>query len=204
MNYRHAESFIGLMALMVVVGAAQAENRTWPATVVSLEGNDWKVAADPKNAGRDEAWWKGPVDGRQAGPRAGHLAGGAARLSRRGLVLARVHARPRTPIADGRCLLRFHAVDYLAEVWVNDVPVGGHEGGETPFTLDITERGEARRDEPAGGAGAESEGGADRRHRAGRNAASEQGPGGHWRRRFLQQRRHHRAGGGLLDSGRAH
>ena len=41
--------------------------------------------------------------------------------------------------AGGRYLLRFWAVDYLAEVWLNGKPVGGHEGGETPFVLDVTE-----------------------------------------------------------------
>lgn len=40
---------------------------------------------------------------------------------------------------EGRCLLRFWAVDYLADVWVNGVYIGGHEGGETPFTLDVTD-----------------------------------------------------------------
>ena len=38
----------------------------------------------------------------------------------------------------GRLLLSFEAVDYAATVWVNGHPVGGHEGGDTPFTLDIT------------------------------------------------------------------
>ncbi len=37
-----------------------------------------------------------------------------------------------------RLLLHFGAVDYLATVWVNGTPVGGHEGGYTPFDLDIT------------------------------------------------------------------
>lgn len=37
-----------------------------------------------------------------------------------------------------RAPLRFGAVDYLAEVWLNGVAPGGHEGGETPFTLDAT------------------------------------------------------------------
>ena len=37
-----------------------------------------------------------------------------------------------------RVLLRFHAVDYLAEVFVNGTSVGVHEGGYTPFVLDVT------------------------------------------------------------------
>src|SRR5215203_536226 len=35
-------------------------------------------------------------------------------------------------------LLRFGAVDYTAIVWINDVRVGSHEGGYTPFVVDIT------------------------------------------------------------------
>ena len=35
-------------------------------------------------------------------------------------------------------LLHFGAVDFRATVWVNGVLVGGHEGGYTPFTCDIT------------------------------------------------------------------
>ncbi len=37
-----------------------------------------------------------------------------------------------------RLLLHFGAVDYRADVWVNGRYVGGHEGGHTPFTLDVT------------------------------------------------------------------
>lgn len=36
-------------------------------------------------------------------------------------------------------LLHFGAVDWRAEVWVNDIKVGSHSGGYTPFTFDITE-----------------------------------------------------------------
>ncbi|MDR0892345.1 MAG: beta-galactosidase [Mediterranea sp.] len=35
-------------------------------------------------------------------------------------------------------LLHFGAVDWKADVWVNDVKVGGHTGGYTPFSLNIT------------------------------------------------------------------
>lgn len=35
-------------------------------------------------------------------------------------------------------MLNFGAVDWKCEVWVNDVKVGGHTGGYTPFGLNIT------------------------------------------------------------------
>jgi len=108
------------------------------ATVLSLDGKNWVVAADPGNAGRSEAWWKGakpdakPV--RVPGVFQEALPGyhGVAWYWRE-------FVAPPNPFPGGRCLLRFHAVDYLAEVWLNDVPAGGHEGGETPFVLDVTE-----------------------------------------------------------------
>jgi beta-glucuronidase len=34
--------------------------------------------------------------------------------------------------------LRFGSVNYLAEVWLNGVRLGAHEGGHLPFTFDIT------------------------------------------------------------------
>ncbi|MGH2560818.1 MAG: glycoside hydrolase family 2 protein [Thermomicrobiales bacterium] len=39
---------------------------------------------------------------------------------------------------DGRVLLHFGAVDYLAHVWVNGRLVARHEGGHTPFSADVT------------------------------------------------------------------
>lgn len=39
---------------------------------------------------------------------------------------------------DGRVLLHFGAVDWRADVWVNGVSMGRHEGGFTPFGFDIT------------------------------------------------------------------
>ena len=35
-------------------------------------------------------------------------------------------------------LLNFGAVDWRAEVWINDIKVGSHEGGYDPFSFDIT------------------------------------------------------------------
>ncbi|NIH84807.1 sugar-binding domain-containing protein [Amycolatopsis granulosa] len=44
------------------------------------------------------------------------------------------------PIPHGhRLILHFAAVDYAASVWINGNPVGGHQGGQTPFSFDITQ-----------------------------------------------------------------
>ena len=37
-----------------------------------------------------------------------------------------------------KVMLNFGAVDWKAEVWVNDIKVGTHKGGYTPFSFDIT------------------------------------------------------------------
>ncbi|WP_370055220.1 glycoside hydrolase family 2 protein [Leifsonia sp. EB41] len=41
--------------------------------------------------------------------------------------------------ADDRLLLHFGAVDFDTTVWVDDIEVGRHRGGFTPFTIDITD-----------------------------------------------------------------
>ena len=38
-----------------------------------------------------------------------------------------------------RVLLHFGAVDWKADVWVNDIKVGSHTGGYAPFSFDITQ-----------------------------------------------------------------
>jgi beta-galactosidase/beta-glucuronidase len=38
-----------------------------------------------------------------------------------------------------KVLLHFGAVDWQADVWVNDIKVGSHTGGYTPFSFDITQ-----------------------------------------------------------------
>ena len=45
------------------------------------------------------------------------------------------------PVRDpnARLILHFGAVDYRARVWVDGRYAGGHSGGYTPWSLDITE-----------------------------------------------------------------
>lgn len=44
-----------------------------------------------------------------------------------------------TPHRDKRVWLRFMGVDYFADVWLNDIHLGGHEGYFQPFEFDVTE-----------------------------------------------------------------
>ena len=127
-----------ILTVALLGGMADAGAQVIGTTVVSLEGNDWTVAADPGNVGRDQGWGKAALPdakpARVPGIFQESLPGyhGVAWYGRE-------FTAPQNPYSGGRCLIRFHAVDYLADVWVNDTAVGGHEGGETPFTLDITD-----------------------------------------------------------------
>lgn len=106
--------------------------------VVSLDGAGWLLAPDPKNVGRREQWYRTARAGAKAtrvpwiiqDPFPGYH--GVAWYWR-------TFKAGENPHAGGRWLLRFWAVDYKADVWLNGTRVGGHEGGETPFVLDVTD-----------------------------------------------------------------
>lgn len=104
--------------------------------LVSLDG-EWLLATDPQNVGREQGWYAKPAPG--------------ARPARVPWIIQdafpgyhgvawywRDFTAPRNPHAQGRYLLRFWAVDYKADVWLNGKHVGEHEGAETPFVLDVT------------------------------------------------------------------
>lgn len=113
---------------------AQAEHS---AAVVSLNGPMWSLAPDPKNEGRDQKWWEKPV----AGAKTADVPCTIQEVFPGCHGVAwywREFTAPANPHADGRYLLRFWGVDYLADVWVNDVYIGQHEGANDPFTLDAT------------------------------------------------------------------
>lgn len=106
-------------------------------SIVSLDGPKWLLAIDPNNAGIQRQWPQKP----QADARATPVPWVIQDIfpDYHGLVWYwRSFDAPPNPDPQGRYLLRFWAVDYKADVWLNGVSVGGHEGGETPFTLDVT------------------------------------------------------------------
>jgi hypothetical protein len=107
--------------------------------VISLNGDGWRIAVDSTNKGRQKAWYKfPPVSESRPTPVPWviqdifHNYHGVAWYWR-------AFDTPENLHKGGRYLLRFMAVDYMAEIWVNGRYAGGHEGSETPFELDITE-----------------------------------------------------------------
>ncbi len=99
--------------------------------------HNWRIAVDPENKGRTERWYESARAEAQPAPVPGIIQ--QVFPDYHGVAWYWTRFTPlRLPAAGERLLLGFGAVDYLAEVWVNGVAVGGHEGGETPFELDIT------------------------------------------------------------------
>jgi hypothetical protein len=105
--------------------------------VLSLDG-EWLLAPDPQNSGRENQWWAGPVPDAKAA-RVPWIIQDAFPGYHGVAWYWRAFETPVNAHPNGRHILRFWAVDYLAEVWVNGVAVGGHEGGESPFELDVTD-----------------------------------------------------------------
>lgn len=108
-----------------------------PTTVISLSGDAWLLATDPQNVGRQEGWYESPRP--EAKETKVPWIIQDAFPGYHGLAWYwRDFAVPANPHRGGRFLLQFWAVDYKADVWLNGSPVGRHEGGETPFVLDVT------------------------------------------------------------------
>ncbi|MCP4641087.1 MAG: glycoside hydrolase family 2 [bacterium] len=117
--------------------AAPTGNMT-PAVVVSLDGDRWLIATDPDNVGRGRNWQTAPVA--EAKPTKAPWIIQDAFPGYHGVAWYwREFEAPANPHPQGRYILHFSQIDYLAEVWLNGAAVGGHEGGETPFALDVTD-----------------------------------------------------------------
>src|SRR5688572_22380797 len=136
----------------VVIGSLQLAGRQGPprpefpqpqferADWQTLNGQ-WQFEFDDKNTGLDENW----AGGKRAFGRTITVPFAfESRLS--GIGDTSFHPwvwyRRSFSVPDGwkgrRVLLKFGAVDYHATVWVNGTRAGEHEGGNTPFTFDVT------------------------------------------------------------------
>ena len=105
---------------------------------IPLDGPDWRIAVDPKNEGREKKWFDAPpADTRPT--KVPWVIQDIFPSYHGAAWYWREFEAPANPHSGGRSLIRFEAVDYLAEVWVNGRKVGSHEGGESPFQLDVTD-----------------------------------------------------------------
>ena len=120
--------------------------------VQSLDGQ-WRIAFDPKDAGKGAAWFKPggfPLDASRAIEVPGSICEVGAHYS--GVYISEGEAncsgpfwyfREFTPSAassrDLRQYLRFGGVAYACEVWLNGALVGSHRGGQAPFEFDVTD-----------------------------------------------------------------
>lgn len=122
----------GILLLGCGVLSAVAETAS-----ISLDGAEWLIAPDPKNVGWRQHWYRAPrneavqakVPSVIQDPLPGY----------HGVVWYwRDIAPPVNPNSQGQYLLRFWAVNYKADVWIDGHYLGGHEGGEMPFVVDAT------------------------------------------------------------------
>lgn len=125
-------------AVVPPVEAVSIPGMAFTTKVITLNGNDWRIAVDPANRGCEEKWFESPR--KDSRPTKVPWVIQDVFPGYQGVAWYwREFDVPSNPCPDGRYLLRFHAVDYLADVWVNGHHIGRHEGGETPFVLDMTE-----------------------------------------------------------------
>ena len=107
----------------------------------SLNGT-WEFAADENGLGLAQEWWRRPgLPGRIIVPYpvGSELAGVKGAEGPRAVYwYLRRFDLPEA--LRNRCLcLHFGAADHHARVWLNDVLLGDHEGGYTPFSFDVTD-----------------------------------------------------------------
>jgi beta-glucuronidase len=105
-----------------------------------LEGN-WTFALDPVNVGVKDEWFQPdlPIE-RWDQVTVPHCFSVDPRYYRYTGTAWYFKRFPKIQVPDGyRAVIRFEAVFYKAQVWLNGEKVGEHEGGYTPFELDITE-----------------------------------------------------------------
>ncbi len=133
----------GWISMWIAAGILDAETTLSPKpmispSVLSLNGSDWFLAVDPQNIGVEQKWFNAPMP--EAKKTKVPWIMQDAFPGYHGVAWYwRDFTAPANPHSRGRMLLRFWQVDYKADVWLNGESVGTHEGGETPFLLDVTD-----------------------------------------------------------------
>jgi beta-glucuronidase len=98
----------------------------------------WEIRFDRENAGERLGWNTGFPDGRPIAVPASWNEQFAELRDYLGTVWYQTRFEVPGRIEAHRDFLRFGSVNYLADVWLNGVRLGRHEGGHLPFEFDVT------------------------------------------------------------------
>ena len=106
----------------------------------SLDGT-WQIVFDPTDSGKSQQWQRRQNFSQAPNVRSIQVPSCWERIRQdyEGVAwYGRTFTVPAT-WQDRTVRLRFGAVNYIAEVWLNGLAVGFHEGGYTPFEFDVTD-----------------------------------------------------------------
>jgi len=131
-----------LLAAMVLTSLPVSQAEPQSASVLQNLDGHWLLATDPSNQGCEQEWFRQPRQEALSTTVPWIIQDAFPGYHGVAWYWRSFHI-PQNPHPEGRSLIRFWAVDYKADVWVNGIAVGGHEGGETPFVLDITDAAKA-------------------------------------------------------------
>ena len=106
---------------------------------ISLNGNDWRIAIESDNLGRQNTWFKTPPISDSKQTPVPWVIQDIFHDYHGVVWYWRELDTPKNLHSGGHYLLKFHAVDYLADVWVNSKSVGSNGGSEIPFDFNITD-----------------------------------------------------------------
>ncbi|HEY0828003.1 MAG TPA: glycoside hydrolase family 2 TIM barrel-domain containing protein [Bacilli bacterium] len=108
---------------------------------LNLNGS-WSFQFDQDNQGKDQAWfatvdpsWNSTI----IVPFSWTTSLSGIASSNKGIAWYHKSVKWSPSMVGSRLFLRFGAVDYTCEVWVNGTPAGSHTGGYGTFELDITD-----------------------------------------------------------------
>lgn len=100
----------------------------------------WDFQFDPGDEGAHIGWGEGFTGGQPIAVPASWNDQFATGRDYLGVAWYQTHFSRPWGWGEKRVYLRFNSVNYLAEVWLNGVRLGEHEGGHLPFIFDVTDQ----------------------------------------------------------------